>query len=319
MNIVFFGSAGFAVPSLKALAESGHKVCCVVTQPDRKKGRGLDWKATSVKLAAQELKYQVYTTENINSQETAEFLKHFNADLFIVIAFGQIFSPEILNIPRIFSMNIHASLLPKYRGAAPINWAIINGEKETGVTVIKLTQEMDAGPIILQKKVNIDYDDTAVTLSDKLSRLAADALLDSVKAIENNSFNLTVQDKNGISFARKLKKQNGLINWEKSAEDIYNLVRGCFGWPGAFTYYRGKLLKVYKASVAKITSLASGKPIGQVMDISALGVTILTGQGALTIEEIQLEGKKRMPVSEFIKGSKIDAGEILGEKKSDQS
>lgn len=310
MNIVFFGSDKFAVPPLKALIASGQEVSCVVTQPDRRKGRGLSLAATAVKLTAQELHLKIYQPTQVNSSEVIKFLKTFNPDLSVVIAYGQILSQEVLDIPRLFSVNVHASLLPKYRGAAPINWAIINGEVTTGVTVMKMAREMDAGPIIQQRNIDIDKDDTSITLEDKLAKAAAELLIDSLKSIENNSYKLIAQDEHSLSFAPKLKKENGLITWNKGAQEIYNLIRGCWGWPGAFTYYKGKLLKIYKAKVC-LMQKARHSP-GEIIQVSKEGIIVTTGKDNLIIEELQIEGKKRMKVEGFIVGHKIKTGENLG-------
>ncbi|MCX5703810.1 MAG: methionyl-tRNA formyltransferase, partial [Candidatus Omnitrophica bacterium] len=250
MNIVFFGSDNFAVFPLKALIASGYRISCVVTQPDRRKGRGLAVGPTAVKLAAQGAELKIYQPNEVNSTGAVKFLKALGPDLFVVIAYGQILSQEILDIPKIFSINVHASLLPKYRGAAPINWAIINAETATGITVIKMVKSMDAGAIIQQQKLEIGNDEDSIMLEDKLSKLAAEVLIDSLKSIENNGYKLTPQDEADASLAPKLKKEDGLVIWSKPARQIHNLVRGCLGWPGAFTYYRGKLLKIYKVRVS---------------------------------------------------------------------
>ncbi|MCM8780901.1 MAG: methionyl-tRNA formyltransferase, partial [Candidatus Omnitrophica bacterium] len=196
MNIVFFGSANFAVPFLRAILKTDHNISCVVTQPDRQKGRGLSLSSTSVKTTALEYALSVYQPTKINATDVINFLRDLNPDLFVVIAYGQMLSQEILDIPKIFSINVHASLLPKYRGAAPISWAIIKGEKKTGITIIKMSHQMDAGPVIQQKEINIEDDDTVFTLQDKLSELGTQMLLDCLRNIENNNYTLTSQDEN---------------------------------------------------------------------------------------------------------------------------
>ncbi len=254
MNIVFFSSSQFAVPALKALLFTSHRVCCIVTQPDRQKGRGLSMGETAIKAAAREAGLNIYQPNNINAPEAIKFLKIYTPDLFVVAAYGQILAPEVLALPKIFSLNVHASLLPKYRGAAPINWAIINGDKTTGITIMKVVKKMDAGPVILQEAVGISDDDTAVTLENKLSVIAAGLLINSIEVIENNNYNFTPQDEGRVTLAPKIKKEDGLIKWDKPAQDIYNLIRGCLSWPGAFTYSKGKLLKILKARVTKSQS-----------------------------------------------------------------
>lgn len=315
MNIIFFGSSNFAVPSLKALLDTKHTISCVVTQPDRQKGRGLHWEPTLVKNAALESGLKIYQPEAVNTNETIKFLKDLNPDLFIVISYGQILSGQILNIPKIFAINTHASVLPKYRGAAPINWAVICGEKTTGITIIKMIERMDAGPIIMQKIIQIQEDDTIVTLEDKLSKVASDLLIAGLNSIENNSYNLVPQDESKASFAPKLKKEDGLINWQSQAGDIYNLIRGVLSWPGAFTYYQGKLLKIYKAKVSRLACLPVCPSPGEIVQVSKEGIVVATGLDNLIIEELQLEGKRRMKVEEFMAGHKISMGDILGERK----
>jgi len=312
MNIVFFASSHFALPSLESLIKSGHRISCVVTQPDKKKGRGLHLSGTTVKALAKGYNLALYQPQNINTAEAISFIKDLLPDLFIAISYGQILSKELLGIPKIFSMNLHGSLLPKYRGAAPINWAIIKGEKTTGVTVIKMEEKMDAGPIILQKKQDILDEDTCVSLEDKLSHLAAELLLAALGAIEKNNYRLTPQDTAGVSFALKLKKSDGLIDWKSSAKQIRNLIRGCIDWPGAFTFYKKKLLKIYKAKSSWAIDSMLPKTAGEIIEVAKNQVVVATGKGSLIIEELQIEGKRRMTVREFISGHKIKAGEAFG-------
>jgi methionyl-tRNA formyltransferase len=315
MNIVFFGSANFSVPSLKALLNAGHRISCVLTQPDRQKGRGLQIAETPIKKIAKDVSLNIYQPQRVNTDEVIKFLEYLSPDLFVVVAYGQILSQEILDIPKIFSINAHASLLPKYRGAAPINRAIINGDNKTGITIIKMIDKMDAGPIILQKTLDINEDDTSVTLEEKLSSLAAQLLMDAIRSIENKDYHLTMQDETRVSFAPKLQKKDGQINWDKSAQDIYNLIRGCLGWPDAFTYYNGKLLKIHRASVCPFARLPVCPLPGEIIKVSGEGIVVATGRDNLIIEELQIEGKRIMQAGEFIAGHKIRVGEILGTKK----
>lgn len=314
MNIVFFGSSKFAAFSLKALLASKHKVVCVVTQPDKPKGRGLHFAGTVIKTIALDSGIKIYQPDNVNDADTVGLLKDLKPDLFVVIAYGQILAQKILDIPKILPINVHASLLPKYRGAAPINWAIIKGEKRTGITIIKMTKEMDAGRIILQKEIEINDFDTAIRLEDKLSNSAAELLLAALSSIEDNNYNLQPQDEGKVSFAPKLKKEDGRIDWEKPAQDIYNLIRGCINWPGAFTYYNHKLLKIYKAKVFPCTQPSDSPLPGSILDVSKEGITVVTGQDKLIIQELQIEGKRRMRAQDFIAGHKICIGQIFGKK-----
>ncbi len=318
MNIVFLGSSGFAVPALSRIISSSHKISCVVTQPDRLKGRGLSPSCTEVKKIAEAHKLLVYQPENINTRESAEFLKRLNPDIFAVVAFGQILSQEILSIPKILCLNLHASLLPKYRGAAPIRRAIIKGETQTGLTIIKMVEKLDAGPIILQKKVDIEDSDDALTLEERLSGIGSDFLRQALDLIQDNKYNLMNQDERKATSAPRLKKQDGLIHWDKSARDIFNLIRGCAGWPGGFTCYQGKILKIHKASfplpACAPGSRLAGQP-GEISQISKEGITVATGEGNLLIEQLQIEGKKKSTAQEFVSGYRISVGGILGEKK----
>ena len=314
MKIVFFGSSNFAVPSLKALLATTHNVSCVVTQPDRPKGRGLHFRGTIIKSIASGSGVKIYQPDNINDSAALEFLKEINPDLFVVIAYGQILSQKILDIPKNFSINVHASLLPKYRGAAPINWAIIKGEKTTGITVMKMAKEMDAGQIILQQETGISDDDTAITLEDKLSCASMQLLLAALSSIEDNNYNLKPQDNDGVSFAPKLKKEDGRIDWNKPAWDIYNLVRGCISWPGAFTYYNDKLLKIYKAKIVPYLPHSVPALPGEIIDVSKEGITVAAGKDKLIIEELQIEGKRMMKAEEFISGHKIEIGQVFDKK-----
>jgi methionyl-tRNA formyltransferase len=312
MNIVFFGSSKFSIPSLEALVESKHSVSCVVTQPDRKQGRGLRYAPTPVKTQALLCGLKVYQPERINTEEALRFLSGLSADLFVVIAYGQILSSGILNIPLVFSLNVHASLLPQYRGAAPLNWAIIKGEKNTGITTIKMVREMDAGPIILQSRIEIAPDDTISSLEEKSAHQAACVLLESIKAIESKQFGLIPQDESKVSFAPKLKKEDGLIDWHKKSVEIYNLVRGCLDWPTAFTYFKGKRLKIFAAKIPDQKSWPDSASPGEIIDFSPQAITVATGQGALLIEKMQLEARRMMNVREFLVGHKISKGEKLG-------
>ena len=316
MDIIFFGSDNFAVLPLQAILRSEHKVLCVVTQPDKQKGRGLAAAPTAVKVSAKSAGIKVYQPADINSAEAVDFLKKLNADFFIVAAYGQILALDVLSLPRQFCLNVHASLLPKYRGASCINRAIIDGECASGVTIIKMTPRLDAGPIIAQKSVEIEPGDTSISLEEKLSGLAVTLLLETLKAIKNKDYNLAPQDEIKATFAPKLKKTDGRINWEMPAERIHNLIRGCLGWPGAFTYYRGKIIKVYQARVSPGGGLAGASLVpGKVLKAAKEGITVATGNGLLVIEELQMEGKRRMTAADFITGNKIPEGVMFANEK----
>ncbi len=314
MKIVFFGSSHFAVPALEVLIKSHSKVCSVVTQPDKKKGRHLHLASTDVKSVASQVGLEVFQPENVNAPDSVEYLKKLSADLFVVVAYGQILSQAILDLPKIFSINIHASLLPKYRGAAPINWAIINGEKSTGLTIIKLVRKMDAGPMLLQKEIPISENDDSVILEDKLHKLGAELLIDAFKEIKKKTYRLTEQDEKKVVMAPKLKKSDGAIDWSKPAVQIHSLVKGCLPWPGAFTHYKGKLLKIYKTEMGTRVNGLTGYQPGEVSSIHKDGLEVMTGDGPLLIRELQLEAGNRMMAKEFVQGHKIKSGERLLKK-----
>ena len=312
MNIVFFGSSEFAVPSMELLLHRGHKISAVVTQPDRSKGRGLFVSATAVKDFARKASLPVLQPENVNSEDPIDVLTNIQPDLFVVIAYGQLLSGKLLSVPKLFSVNLHASLLPRLRGAAPINWAIIRGEHATGVTVIKLVEDLDAGPIISQKTADILISDTAYSLKNKLAVLGADLLVDTIDDLKGGTYSLREQDNSLVSFAPKLKKNDGLINWSQPASDIDNLIRGCFSWPGAYTYYQGKILKVYKADIVAFDSQRSGYIPGTIVEIRKDGLLIATGDSALLILEVQPEAKRVMSAADFIAGHRVSVGNKLG-------
>jgi methionyl-tRNA formyltransferase len=311
MNIVFMASSAFAEPSLRLALNRGMRILCVVTQPDKRQSRGMHIEATPVKKAALELGLPVYQPADINTAASVAYLKGLAADLFVVIAYGQKLSQEILDIPAIMPVNIHASLLPAYRGAAPINWAIINGETITGVTLMKVTLRMDTGPVIHQKPCEIRASDTATTLAQRLAVDAGEVLLEGIALLQNGSYALSPQDGSKASFAPKLNRANGLIDWKKSAPDIINLIRGCVPWPGAFTSYKGKRVLIHKASIAPYAGIAAVSA-GQVVHISAEGIVVSAAGGALLIESLQMEGKRVISAAEFTAGYKLKMLDSFG-------
>jgi len=300
MKIIFFGSSEFAVPMLEAL-EGKEEVVLVVTQPDRKKGRSLKVSSTPLKEAAQKSGIEVNQPANVNSKDSIEYLRKFNADIFIVVSFGQILSGKLLEVPRLYSLNVHASLLPKYRGAAPINWAIANGDKETGVTIIKMNEKMDEGEIALKEAVSVGSEDDATCLSKKLSKRGAELLLKSIDLIACGKMNFIKQDNKDATYAPKLKKEDGFIDWTQGADEICNRIRAFVPWPGCFTDYNKKILKIWKAR--PVASSLKSRP-GTVLEVRKEGIMVKAGKDAVTIEDLQLEGKRRMNAEEFIAGHK---------------
>lgn len=312
MKLILFGTSRFAIPSFEALKRSRHNISMVVTQPDRRGGRHLRIIESPVKRWANENNYTLYQPQN--DLEIRAILERFKADLFVVIGYGRILPPDIIDIPKYYSINIHPSLLPKYRGAAPINWAIINGERETGVTIFKLSSKMDAGEIILQRRIEINPDDTNLTLDKRLSEIGADMLIEALKKIEDNQIDFKPQDDRLATYAPKLKKEDGLIDWSKDSKRIYNLIRGTQGWPGAFTFYKGKRLKIFKVEIVDREECKERIVPGEVVDIKKDdGIIIKTGRGYLSILNLQIEAKKRMSAQQFILGSSLKVGDILGQ------
>lgn len=308
MKVVFFGSSEFAVPSLENLAKSKNEVVCVVTQPDRKKGRHLLFSATAVKTTATKLRLKVLQPERIDSY-FLEDIKRFKADIFVVISYGLILPKRLLDIPKKMSINIHASLLPKYRGAAPINWAIIKGEQKTGVTIIKMNERMDEGEIISEKEIIIGITDTVETLKNKLAVLGAGLLQKTIEDIKKDNIKLTKQDSRKATLAPKLKKNDGIIDWSKTAGEIHNQIRGTIPWPGGLTHWQGKLLKIWKSQVSS-SQKGDFKP-GEIIEVSKDAILVATGKDLIKIETLQLESSKRMDVSQFICGRNIKKGDKL--------
>ena len=309
MNIVFFGTSEFAIPSLEALLGSKHRVTAVVTQPDSKKGRSLKLLPSPIKVAAAAKGITIYQPTDASSSGFAAELGKLKADLFVVISFGQILKSNILKIPAIFSVNVHGSLLPKYRGAAPTNHAIINGEPATGVTVMKLNEKMDEGDIIVKEEIPIDNEDTNITLTEKLSKLGASVLMKAIGLIEakDKTTYLTKQDPSLATYAPKLKKLDGLINWKEPADMIHRKVRGLLPWPGAYTRYEGKTFKILKTSIERPSR--SNAAAGEVVAASALeGICVNTGSGVIAIKYLKPEGKKAMDSGSFLLGYRIKPG-----------
>ena len=311
MNIIFMGTPDFAVNSLKALSDTGHNIMLVVTQPDKPKGRGHKMAPPPVKECAIELGYDVYQPETLKSDEAYEYLKKYDADLFIVVAYGQILSERVLNLPKLGCVNVHASLLPKYRGAAPIQWSIINGETKTGVTTMFMNKGLDTGDMILKTEVEIEKNDTGETLHDKLAVLGAETLIETVKLFKNNTVIREKQDDSLSCYAPMINKETAKVYFSKPAEEIFNLVRGMNSYPYAITMYDNKLMKIIKCDV--IEKCFTGEN-GEIKEVTSKGITVKCGENAILITEIQMEGKKKMPVSEYIKGNTFIVGNVLTSK-----
>ncbi len=303
MRLIFFGTSRFAVSSLKRIMGSSDELLAVVTQPDRKKGRHLKITPSPVKLALKGSNIPIHQFEDISNSETIKILKKYNADLFIVVAFGQILKKVVLDIPKKYCVNLHASLLPKYRGAAPINWVIMNGETSTGVTTIKMNERMDEGEIILQEELEVSGDDTSETLAQKLSLSGSELLIKTIDSIRKNKASLKEQDHKLATYAAKLKKSDGLIDWSISAKDIHNRVRGLLPWPGAYTEWKGKSVKILESDYSE-ERVEKGKP-GDIIDKSDDGIVMATGNGKLIIKSLQLQGGKPLTSAAFLRGHKL--------------
>lgn len=307
MKIIFLASSRFALPSLEAMVAAGYRPTCVVSQPARQKGRGLHPEPTPVTLTSESLGIPVYQPASINSPEAAARLAQDAPELLVVIAYGQILSTKILAIPERMAVNLHASLLPAYRGAAPVNWALIHGQTLTGVSVLKVIREMDAGPLLGQSAVAIDPADTAVTLGEKLSRVGAELLVQVLAQIQAGTYTLTPQPANGVSLAPKLHKEHGLIDWQQPAQVIHNQIRGLQEWPGAYTHYQGQVLKILRS---RLHSESPAKAIaGEVIAVGQEGITVATSGGTLLLQEVQRAGGRRMSAAEFVHGHRLCAGE----------
>lgn len=309
MKIVFMGTPDFAVPTLEDLYDN--KDCdieLVVTQGDKKRGRGKKLKYPPVKEKALEFNLEVYQPEDINSQESIEKIKSISPDFIIVVAFGQILKREILSIPKYGCINVHASLLPKYRGAAPINWAIINGEVETGITIMQMDEGLDTGDMLNKKTIKISQEDDYSTLHDKLSKLGGELLTETLKMIIDEKIDRVIQDDSLSNYAPMIFKNTGKIDWDNSAKDIENKVRGLKPWPTAYTSYEEIPMKIHKARV--LDEKAEGE-IGQITKVCDEGISVSTKDNTLLIEELQFPNKRKMHVRDYLRGNNIDIGVIL--------
>ena len=306
MNIVFFGSDDFAAVHLEALFGSKHKVCACVTQPDKARGRGMEVSASPIKEAALRKGIPVFQPSDLKENTFLKELKAFEADLFVVIAYGRFLPAEVLAIPRTFAINVHSSLLPKYRGAAPINWAIINGERVTGISIMRVTAKMDAGDILAQKKLKILKADTAASVRARMMGIGPKLLLKTIDSIKKGTYTFTVQDDQKTTLAPKLTKELGQIQWNKQAMALHNLARGLLPWPGAYTFYQGKLLKILETEVVSSSFLAYSP--GEVAGVDKKGFTVATADQGLLVKAVHLEASKPMSAYQFMMGHRVKPG-----------
>ena len=315
MKIVFMGTPDFAVGALKALIDAGHEITAVVTQPDKPKGRSDKLIFSPVKECAVIEKIPVLQPVRIKRPEAIADLKQYEADVFVVAAFGQILSKEILDMPRFGCLNIHASLLPKYRGSSPIQWAVINGEKKTGVTIQQMNEGVDTGDILYQKEIFLSEKETGASLFDKLAVLGAQAIVEALSLLEKGELSPVPQKEEDATHTVMLQKFMGLIDWKQSAITIERLIRGLNSWPSAYTIFEGKQLKIWEATIVdSIPDFRNTDTMlpGFVIKADKTHLYVMCGEGILAVDSVQLEGKKRMSTHDFLLGNTVKVGTMLG-------
>ncbi len=309
MRIIFMGTPDFSVGTLEALLEAGHEIVLAVTQPDKPKGRGKQMQEPPVKVAAKAHGIEVYQPKRIREPECVEYLKGFAPDLIVVVAFGQILPKEILDMPKYCCVNVHASLLPKYRGAAPIQWAVINGETVSGVTTMRMDEGLDTGDMIMKTELKLQEKETGGSLFERLSKAGADLCVKTVAAIQDGTAVYTPQDHTQATHTKMIKKQFGCIDWTRPAKELECLIRGLNPWPSAYTMLDGRTLKIWDSEVVEEDS---GMPCAAVTKVTKKEFLVQTGSGQLMLKEVQLEGKKRMQTDAFLRGCSVEAGKVLG-------
>ena len=314
MKLVYMGTPDFAVMPLQALVEAGYPVEAVITQPDKPKGRGKEMQFPPVKETAIKHGIPVYQPKKIREPECVEELRKYNADVMVVVAFGQILPKTILEMTPYGCINVHASLLPKYRGAAPIQWSIIEGEAVTGVTTMQMDEGLDTGDMIMKEEVPIAEDETGESLHDKLAAAGAALCVETLKALEDKSAVFEKQGESPTAYAKMLTKEMGNIDWNQSAVQIERLVRGLNSWPSAYTRWNGKVMKIWRAKAETgpaAGSQAGGGQPGTVTEIRKDSFAVQTGDGVLRVYEVQIPGKKRMETSAFLRGYTMELGTVL--------
>jgi methionyl-tRNA formyltransferase len=307
LRVIFMGTPDFACPTLQRLIDRGEEILAVVSQPDRPKGRGQKFLPPPVKTLAERHGLPVLQPLKVRAPEFIDIMREMKPDVIVVVAFGQILPKALLEIPKHGCINVHASLLPRYRGAAPINYCIINGETETGVTTMLMDVGLDTGDMLVKKVTPIDPEEDTQSLHDRLSVLGADSLEETLDLLCAGNLLPEKQNDSLSCYAPMLKKENGLVDWNANPQVIKNLVRGMNPWPGAFTYFDDKFLKIYRVR----TGSGTGIP-GTVLEAGNDGIEVACAGGSVILEEVQLEGKKRLPVREFLAGCRIDSGTNMG-------
>lgn len=310
MKIVFMGTPDFAAGALAALIKAGHEIAAVVTQPDKAKGRSREPVPSPVKVCALKHHIPVLQPKRIKAPEAVEELRGLGAEIFIVAAYGQILSQEILDLPPLGSVNIHASLLPKYRGASPIQHAIIDGEQKTGITIMQMDAGIDTGDMLYQKETGIGPEDDFESLHDRLTLLGGEAIVEALTLLEQGKLRPQKQDDSQSCYAPLISKEMGAIDFSQTAVQIDRLIRGLTPWPSAYTGLRGRQLKIWKA-VPEAERDVSGHVPGEILSVEKDSVTVAAGEGALRLLELQMEGKKRLPAHDFLLGVRLEPGEVF--------
>ncbi len=310
MRLIFLGTPLFAVPTLESIVKAGHQVLAVVTQPDRPSGRGQHAAAPPVKEAAVRLGLPVFQPERVRRPEAVEHLRALSADAMIVVGYGQIIPQSVIDQAPRGIINVHASLLPKYRGAGPIQWAILNGETRTGVTTMQIDAGLDTGDMLLKAETEIGAEENAVELGLRLAEMGADLLVKTLEGLERGTITPQKQDPAEASYAPLLKKEDGLIDWSQPAVSIHNRVRGLQPWPGASTSFRGQTLHIWKSRAGEIVGPAGGR------FVKLKPPTVACGVGSLELVEVQLEGRKRMAAADFVNGQRLTENDWLGEART---
>lgn len=310
MKIIFMGTPDFSVGTLDALIEAGHEITLVVSQPDKPKGRGHELAPTPVKEAAFRHNLRVYQPQRLKGELAEEMIRKTEADVIVVVAFGQIIPSSILHMKRYGCINVHASLLPKYRGAAPIQWAVIDGERESGVTIMQMDEGLDTGDMLQKATVVLDKKETGGSLFEKLSALGASLCVETLKKMEEGTLTPEKQGETTTDYAKMLTKEMGQLDWNRPATELERLVRGLSPWPGAYTQLEGKTLKIWAADVEE---MQTGAACGEIVKVSKDAVYVACKEQVLKITELQLQGKKRMDAAAFLRGKRLETGIRLGE------
>ena len=311
MRVIFMGTPDFSVGTLEALIEAGHEVVLAVTQPDKPKGRGKEMQFTPVKECALSHGIPVYQPRRVREPECIEELKKYNADVCVVIAFGQILPKEILEMTPYGCINVHASLLPKYRGAAPIQWAVINGETVSGVTTMQMDEGVDTGDMLEKAEIPLDEKETGGSLHDKLAEAGAKLCVHTLAAMRAGELKPEKQGESPTEYARMLDKKLGKIDWTRSAAEIERLIRGLNPWPSAYTTWNGKTMKIWEAEVAQDKAKGNVSDAGMIVEVTKKSFSVQTGDGLLKVKALQIPGKKRMEADAFLRGYQVKEGEYL--------